>query len=198
MSKKGLIIVLSAPSGAGKTTLCDLLIKKSKNVKGSVSGTTRSPRLGEVNGKDYYFVSVKKFRKMISRGDFIEWARVHSYFYGTPRKYLERVINSGKDIALDIDVQGGLKIKRLYPNAVLIFIMAPSMKTVERRLRSRKQDTRSEIRRRLADARKEMNSLPFYDYLVINDKLDKALKEIKNILCCEHSKIRNREIPRFL
>ena len=196
MPKNGLIIVLSAPSGAGKTTICNLLIKKSTNVKGSVSCTTRLPRKGEKNGVDYFFVSDKQFRSMIKKKAFIEWARVHGYYYGTPRKSLEKLISAGKDVALDIDVQGGLKIKKLYPNAVLVFIMAPSMKIVEDRLRARKKDSGPEIRKRLADARKEMKYLPKYDYLVINNKLPAALIEVKSILECEHSKVNNIDVMR--
>ena len=198
MPKNGLIIVLSAPSGAGKTTICNLLIKNSKNVKGSVSYTTRLSRKGEKEGVDYFFVSEGRFRSMIKKKGFIEWARVHGYYYGTPRRQLEKNIGAGFDVALDIDVQGGLMIKKLYPTAVLVFIMAPSMKIVEARLRARKQDSRGEIEKRLADAKKEIKYLGRYDYLVINDRLSDALVQVKSILACEHKKVNNIDVSRFV
>lgn len=189
MAKKGLIIVLSAPSGAGKTTLCSLLIKKSKNTVSSVSYTTRPPRKGEKNGRDYFFVNRMRFLKMIVKKEFVEWARVYDNYYGTPKKYLEKVINSGKDIALDIDVQGGLNIKKLYPEAVLVFVTAPSLEMIEKRLKSRKKDSKAEILKRISCARKELKYMPYYDYLLINDNLDKSLKKLMTIVEAEHMKI---------
>ena len=127
MKKKGMIIIVSAPSGAGKTSICDALIKEDKNIVYSVSTTTRQPREGEKNGVEYYFVDDKKFKEMVKKNVFVEWAKVHNHFYGTSKKVLEQTINKGKDILLDIDVQGAVKIKKQYKNALMIFITTPTL-----------------------------------------------------------------------
>ena len=122
MKKKGMIIIVSAPSGAGKTSICDALIENDKNIVYSVSTTTRQPRKGEKNGIEYFFVNDTEFKKMVKKNMFVEWAKVHDHFYGTSKKVLEQTINKGKDILLDIDVQGAVKIKRQYKDALMIFI----------------------------------------------------------------------------
>jgi guanylate kinase len=180
--KKGKIIVVSAPSGAGKTSICAAIVKKDKNTVYSISATTRQPRDGEKNGIEYLFVSDSKFKAMIKGSKFAEWAEVHGNFYGTPKSFLDKTLKSGKNVLLDIDVQGGISIKKQYPDACMIFIMAPDMKTLETRLRSRKKDSDKVIKTRLANAKKEMKSLPEYEYLIINENLDDATESVSAII----------------
>jgi len=188
--KKGLLVVVSAGSGAGKSTLCRLLLKRRKNLIFSISATTRMPRPGEKEGKDYFFVSEAAFKAMRKRHELAEWAKVHGqYSYGTPRFYLDRMRAQGKDVLLDIDVQGARQVKRRYPEAVLIFITTPTFAELERRLRVRSSETEAQIRRRLADARHELTNLPYYDYNVVNDRLPLALKRLEAILDAESLKI---------
>src|SRR5882762_1421998 len=150
MKRRGLLIVVSAGSGAGKSTLCRLLLKRRKNLAFSISATTRMPRPGEKEGRDYFFVTEAAFKAMRRRHELAEWAKVHGqHAYGTPRSYLEHQRSAGKDVLLDIDVQGALQVKRRYPEAVLIFITTPTFADLERRLRSRSSETESQIRQRL-------------------------------------------------
>jgi len=188
--KRGLLIVISAGSGAGKSTLCRLLLKRRKNLIFSISATTRMPRPGEKDGKDYFFVSEAAIKAMSRRHELAEWATVHGeHSYGTPRPYLARMCALGKDVLLDIDVQGALQVKRRYPEAVLIFITTPTFADLERRLRARSSETQAQIRQRLADARHELTYLPYYDYNVVNDRLPLALKRLEAILEAESLKI---------
>lgn len=188
---RGLIIVLSAPSGAGKTTLAHLLQKDRAGARFSISCTTRARRPGEREGRDYYFVSEKEFKALSARRGFVEWALVHGNYYGTPRALLEKTTAAGRDIILDIDVQGGLQVKKKFPEAVLIFIAAPGMKELKRRLQSRGQDDEATIRRRLANAADEMKYLPRYDYMVVNDDIARARALLSSIVAAEHARIRN-------
>ena len=188
--KRGLLIVISAGSGAGKSTLCRELLKHRKNLVFSISATTRMPRPGEKEGKDYFFITEAAFKAMRARGDLAEWAKVHGQdYYGTPRAYIEKMRRLGKDVLLDIDVQGALQVKKRHPEAILIFITTPSFTDLERRLRFRSSETESQIRRRLADARHELKYLPHYDYNVVNDRIPLALKRLGAILDAESLKI---------
>jgi len=155
----------------------------------SVSVTTRKSRKGEVDGRDYFFISEKKFRRMVSGGQLAEWARVHGHYYGTPKKQLRDAVSSGRDIVLDIDVQGGRKIRKQYLSGVFIFILPPSLKALEHRLRNRGQDDEQTIRVRLENARKEISYITDYDYLVINDKLNEAVEQARSIITAEHARI---------
>ena len=189
-SRKGLLIVVSAGSVAGKSTLCRLLLKRRRSLVFSISATTRLPRPGEKEGKDYFFVTEAAFKSMRRRGELAEWATVHGqHSYGTPRAYLDRMRAQGRDVLLDIDVQGALQVKRRYPEAVLIFITTPTFEDLGRRLRSRSSETEGQIRRRLADARRELKYLPHYDYNVVNDRIPLALKRLEAILDAESLKI---------
>ena len=182
---KGLLIVISAPSGTGKTTLTHMLLKEFPDMEFSVSYTTRKPRPGEVNGKDYFFVDRETFERMIEEGDFLEWAEVYGNLYGTSKSQVLKALNEGKDILLDIDTQGALQVKRNFPEAVLIFILPPSFKELERRLRSRGTDDEETIERRLKIARVEVERAPLYDYIVVNDRLEKAYEKLKSIVIAE-------------
>ncbi|MCR4663675.1 MAG: guanylate kinase [Endomicrobiaceae bacterium] len=195
MKKKGMIIIVSAPSGAGKTSICDALIESDKNIVYSVSTTTREPRKGEKNGREYYFVSDDEFKKMVKKNMFVEWATVHNHFYGTSKKVLEQTVNKGKDILLDIDVQGAVKIKKQYKDALMIFITTPSLKILKERLIKRNKDSLEVIKTRIENAKKELTYLPKYDYLILNDKLDESIEKAKAIICAERLSIkRNKNI----
>lgn len=188
--RKGLLIVVSAGSGVGKSTLCRSLLKKRKNLVFSISATTRLPRPGEVEGRDYFFVTEAAFMAMRQRGELAEWACVHhKHYYGTPKSFLERMRSAGKDVLLDIDVQGALQVKRKFPEAVLIFITTPTFEEMVRRLKARSSETEAEIRQRIADARHELGFLDRYDYNVVNDRIPLALKRLEAILDAEALKI---------
>lgn len=185
----GLLLVLSAPSGAGKTTLARKLEVEFPGAEFSISYTTRAPRGAEQNGRDYHFVDPLTFQQMIDRNEFVEWAEVHGNFYGSSRRVIDHS-NRPQGIAVfDIDVQGGSSIKRKYPDAVCIFILPPSLEELERRLRSRGTDTDDVIRRRMLAARSECEKgAAAYDYLVINDQLEDAFSQLRSIVSAERSR----------
>lgn len=198
--REGVIFILSAPSGAGKTTLINRLLKIFPNIKLSVSYTTRARRLGEISGRDYHFLTEDKFVAMRAKNDFAEWAKVHGSFYGTPRGVLDKNIRRGRDVLLDIDVQGAGKIKRQYRHAVCIFLLPPSWKELEKRLALRGTDRRETIRRRMENARHEVREIMRYDYLVVNRDIREALESLKSIVIAERlrlSRVKNGEFRRF-
>lgn len=185
----GLLLVLSAPSGAGKTTLARRLEAEFPKAQFSISFTTREPRGQEKNGVDYHFVDHKTFLQMVDRGDFVEYAPVHDNYYGTARHIVDEVFASRGIAVFDIDVQGGLKIKSKFPDAVLVFILPPSMEELERRLRGRGTDKEETIAKRLLAARSEIEKgTEAYDYLIINDELDQAYTELKSIVISEQAR----------
>jgi guanylate kinase len=185
----GLLLVLSAPSGAGKTTLARRLEKEFPRAQFSISYTTRDPRGQEKNGVDYHFVDPKTFLQMVNRGDFIEWAEVHDNYYGTGRGIVDTAFATRGIAVFDIDVKGGLAIKSKFPDAVLVFILPPSMEELERRLRGRGTDKDETIHRRLLAARTEIEKgLENYDYLIINDELDRAYEELKSVVIAEQAR----------
>jgi guanylate kinase len=182
--KKGKIIVISAPSGTGKTTICNALKKSgSINTRFSVSVTTRNPRKNEINGKHYFFVTVPEFKRMIKQRKFIEWAKVFHHYYGTLKQTVEQTINRGYNVMLNIDVQGGRSIKRLYPQeTILVFVLPPSAAELERRLRLRNLDDEHTIQTRLNIAKREMQQIVNYEYYLINDTIKSATNKIKSII----------------
>ncbi len=185
LNRKGIIFVVSAPSGTGKTTICRRVIEEIDNIRFSVSYTTRPIRKGEIDGRDYYFVNKEKFEELISRGFFVEWANVYGYYYGTPWSELEKAEREGYDILLEIDVQGGVKIKEVFPGSVMIFIVPPSLGVLEERLRKRGRDSEDEIKKRLSIARQELGYLKYYDYVVENNILEDAVSNVKIIIGAE-------------
>ncbi len=189
INNKGIIFVISAPSGAGKTTICEHLLKNLNNLKMSISHTTRKPRTGEKNGVNYYFINKAKFKEMIEKGDFIEWAEVYGNLYGTSKKMINDLLNSGNDILLDIDIQGAKNIKKIYKKSVLIFILPPSIEELKRRLQNRNEEPEI-IQKRLNKVADEINEYKFYDYLVINDDFEEALKKVMCIIQSERLKIK--------
>lgn len=179
---KGLLLVLSGPSGAGKGTLIKGLLSKHPELFLSVSCTTRLPRRGEKQGKDYRFVNVKQFQDMIKRKGFLEWANVHGDYYGTPLKPVLSRLCRNRDVLLELDVQGAMKVKKKVTSCVLVFIATKSLSTLALRLRLRQTEREGEIKRRLKVARRELKVVPFYDYIVINEKKEKALRDLEAIL----------------
>jgi len=186
--RRGIIFILSAPSGAGKTTLYNRLKRIHSDIELSVSCTTRARRSGELDGKDYRFLTERRFRALRSRGAFAEWAQVHGYFYGTPRGPLDRNIRAGRDMLLDIDVQGARQIKRAYPQAVSIFLLPPSLGELKRRLAARGTEREDVIRRRLANARGEIKRIMNYDYYVVNQDVKEAVRILSSIVEAERAK----------
>jgi len=190
--RTGTLFVISAPSGAGKSTLCSELLRRFKDIKLSVSYTTRPPRKDEINDVHYTFISRKKFKNMIAGGKFAEWAMVHGNLYGTSVDRLKKLSKEGFDILLDIDVQGAKQVKNSYKNAVYIFILPPSMEILKRRLMKRKSEPKEAVALRLERAKDEILSYKEYDYVIINDKIDNAYREFESIILS--SRLRTGEI----
>lgn len=185
----GFLVVLTAPSGAGKTSIRDGLLKRNKDLLYSISCTTRKKRENEIDGRDYFFISKEKFEAMITNGGFIEWAKVHEHYYGTPKTYIKENIRKGKIIIMDIDVQGGINIKKRFPDAVFIFVLPPSFEDLENRLIERGTDDMATIKLRIENARKEIGLMYNYNYLIVNDELDKAVDDVRSIIIAEQKKI---------
>lgn len=179
------VYIISAPSGSGKSTLVNELRKLISNLDFSISYTTRRPRGSEQNGREYFFVPIQDFEEMIARGEFLEHANVFGNYYGTAKRFLEQAEHAGRDLLLDIDVQGAAQVKRKIQNAVSIFILPPDKKTLEWRLRNRSLDAEEVIQRRLLTAAKEIENYQSYDYILINDRLEESIDELKAIVLSE-------------
>lgn len=180
---KGLLVVVSGPSGCGKSTLCRKVLKGSNHEFGLVvSHTSRAMREGEENKVDYHFLSRDEFEANIEQDRYLEWARVHDNYYGTPKDQVEQILAEGKNVMLEIDVQGGLQVKEKVPASLLLFVSPPKFETLEERLTSRATDSREIIEKRLKNAVAELQRIPDYEYLVINDELDEAVIEFESVL----------------
>jgi guanylate kinase len=189
MIKNRLLVVVSAPSGAGKTSLCRGAVTSVYQLVHSVSYTTRPTRSDEREGRDYFFLSEEEFTKKIEAGEFAEWARVHGHLYGTSRLFLEKHFQEGKDVILDIDVQGAAQLREKYPTGIFVFVLPPNMEKLELRLRLRKTDSEGEIQRRLQKAMAEIREYSKYQYLIINDELDVAIAALRSIIIAERCKV---------
>jgi guanylate kinase len=180
--RRGTLVVVSAPSGAGKTTLCREVRSLVGDLAYSISYTTRASRSGEVHGKDFHFVSVDAFKGMVERNEFAEWAVVHDNFYGTPAEPLEQSLAAGQDVLLDIDTQGARQLRKRYPEAISVFVVAPSLALLEQRLRERQSDAPREIASRMARGREEVAAWREYDYLIINRDVREAVAQLAAII----------------
>jgi guanylate kinase len=187
-STEGILFVVSAPSGGGKTTLCRRLLAEFPQIHLSISTTTRAPRGSERNGVEYNFVDRPTFEAMIERGAFVEWAEVHGNLYGTSREVILEATHHGRDVLFDIDYQGGRSLKSQFPDAVMILVVPPSMEVLEARLRARATDTAEVVARRLAKAKEELSHYHLYDYLILNDDLDRAYELLRTVYRAAHQR----------
>jgi guanylate kinase len=186
---KGLLVVVSGPSGAGKGTICKRLLETKDNIVASVSNTTRMPRAGEVDGKNYFFVSREEFLEMVERDGFIEYAEVYGNYYGTPREFVEQNIQKGKDVLLEIDIQGALQVKEKYKEGVFVFILPPSMEELKCRITKRGTEDEKEILKRFECAYREINYVSKYNYFIINDTVESATEKLKAIITAEKCRV---------
>jgi len=193
IARRGLMFVLSSPSGAGKTTLSRMLLKADRNVELSVSVTTRPRRPGEVEGRDYRFIDLARFEAMVKRNELLEWAEVFGYRYGTPRRPVEKALRAGRDVLFDIDWQGTQQLReKARDDLVSVFILPPTIKELHRRLQRRAQDSRAIIVSRMAKAADEMSHWPEYDYVIVNRDIDDAFDQVQAILAAERLKRERR------
>lgn len=185
MTQQGILIVLSGPSGAGKGTICKELLRSYPNLHYSVSATTRAARAGEVHGTNYWFVSQEEFQEMIAKDDLLEWANVYGNCYGTPRQYVMKLLNDGKDVILEIDTQGAMQIKDKFPEGVFIYIIPPSLNELANRIYKRGTDSLESIKTRLSCATFEIDCAQHYNYVVVNDLVEEAVRKISAIITAE-------------
>ena len=188
MNQQGILVVVSGFSGAGKGTLMKELLKRYDNYALSISATTRAPREGETDGKEYFFVTKEQFEKMREERKLIEYAQYVNNYYGTPKEYVEQKMAEGKDVILEIEIQGALKVKKRFPDALLLFVTPPSAEELRRRLVGRGTETLEVINARLARAAEEASGMEAYDYLLINDDLDRCVEEMHQLIQLQHRK----------
>jgi guanylate kinase len=186
---QGVLLVVSGPSGAGKGTICQLLREKLPDLGYSVSVTTRQPRVGEVDGVNYFFKTVEQVKEMIAADELLEYAEVYGNYYGTPRQYVMDLLNAGKDVLLEIDIQGALQIKQRFPEGVFVFIVPPSLDELSARIYKRGTDSEDVIKRRMASAASELTYAAEYDYIIVNDIVEKAANKILTIMDAERYRV---------
>ncbi len=188
-NNQGILVVVSGPSGCGKSTVDQLLIKTRKNITMSISDTTRKIRGEEKDGVDYNFISKEEFLDNIENDKYLEYATVHSHYYGTPKKNIDKLLKNGIDVILEIDIEGARKVKEKCPNAVFIFIMPPSMEILKERLVNRKTESKEQLVERFKNAYKEINEVTKYNYVIVNDDLNESLLKLNSILECERCRV---------
>lgn len=188
-SNRGVLIVISGPSGAGKGTICQELLNKNDNIYLSVSATTRQPRQGEIDGENYYFLKQEEFEERVKNNGFIEYANVHGNYYGTPKLNVEKMLEEGKDVILEIDIQGALKVKENFSEGVFIFILPPSMDELKRRIIKRGSETEESLMTRFKNAYQEINYVSKYNYSVVNDTLEVAVSKVESIITAEKCRV---------
>lgn len=182
---EGLLVVISGPSGAGKGTICRSLTENAKDLELSVSATTRAPRIGEIEGKNYYFIDVEEFKSRVENGEFLEYANVYDNYYGTPKEKVIEKLRTGRTVILEIDIQGALKVKKSHPEGVFIFVVPPSIDELQKRIITRATDTIEVIGKRMKCVKDELDYAKEYDYVVMNDSLEEAVSKIRSIIDVE-------------
>ena len=200
LNRKGLLLVVSGPSGAGKGTICKALLNKNDQIKLSVSATTRKPRNGEVHGVNYFFIEKEEFTKMIENGEFLEYAQIYDNFYGTPKAAIIECLEKGQDVILEIEMQGARQIKEVYPEGVFIFVLPPSLEELNSRIVGRGTETQEEIEKRFSCAFEEINQIVNYDYFIVNEDIEKSVSDVEAIICAEKNKVtryKNNIIDKF-
>ncbi len=185
---EGLLVVISGPSGAGKGTICRSLTENAKDLELSVSATTRAPRTGEIEGKNYYFIDVEEFKRRVENGEFLEYANVYDNYYGTPKEKVIEKLQTGRTVILEIDIQGALKVKKAHPEGVFIFVVPPSIDELQKRIITRATDTIEVIGKRMKCVKDELDYATEYDYVVMNDSLEEAVSKIRSIIDVEKMK----------
>ena len=188
MREKGILIVVSGFSGSGKGTIMKELLKQYDNYALSISATTRNPRPGEEDGREYFFKTVEDFEKMIAKDELIEYAKYVENYYGTPRAYVEKMLDEGKDVILEIEIQGALNIKKKFPDALLVFIVPPTAKDLKKRLIGRGTESAEVIEKRLRRAAEESDGMDSYDYIVVNDDVDTCVEDLHSLIRSSHFK----------
>ena len=200
LNRKGLLLVVSGPSGAGKGTICKALLNKNDQIKLSVSATTRKPRNGEVHGVNYFFIEKEEFTKMIENGEFLEYAQIYDNFYGTPKAAIIECLEKGQDVILEIEMQVARQIKEVYPEGVFIFVLPPSLEELKSRIVGRGTETQEEIEKRFSCAFEEINQIVNYDYFIVNEDIEKSVSDVEAIICAEKNKVtryKNNIIDKF-